>query len=160
MNTKNLFKLFSLAFIIVFLAACNGGNNTVGGVSPTSNPTNTPANTLSNSGDPAVEAKAVFETVYAGKGTSVKFCSNGLPAMDSFIGILYGLKATVGLSTSPVETNAVTFTTTNQSDNTADVQVGGTLRVIIGEEIKPLPLTLTMKMKNENGWKFCDYKLF
>lgn len=65
-------------------------------------------------------------------------------------------KANYAQSGTTLDLSSLTFTTQNESGDTADVAVSGKLKITINgattEIDYPVPL---LKMKNENGWKVC-----
>jgi hypothetical protein len=133
--------VLSILAIGLLLSACGGGaaSNTSGG------------------GDPAAAAKAFFDALYGGNPVDSMICSAAGSAAADMQASLEQMRDTLTASGATVDTSGLTFTTSNQSGDTADVTVGGNLKVTVSGVTTDTPFTgAVMKMRNEGGsWKVC-----
>lgn len=142
MNRKVV--LFGILLLAVVLAACGGGGNT-----------NSTSST--SSGTPADAVKAYFTSAFASDGDPTTFiCSAGKEAAQAMVDGLKQMKDAMAAGGASVDVSGLTFTTQSESGDSAEVVVGGKLKVDIGGTAQELDFPpATIKMKNESGWKIC-----
>jgi hypothetical protein len=62
----------------------------------------------------------------------------------------------VAASGAEVDVSGLTYTAQNESGDTAEVVVGGTIKITVGGAEQELDFPeQTIPMRNENGWKVC-----
>ena len=70
------------------------------------------------------------------------------------------MKQTYAASGAKIDLGGLTFTSQNESGDTAEVVVAGKIKVEISGNSQELDYPQsTIKMKNENGWKVCGWPL-
>jgi hypothetical protein len=136
MSFKRTLLIIGALLLPVLLAACGGG----GGSS-------------SGGGNPADAAKSFLTAIYTGQGDPMTYvCAAGQAQAQQ---MKTGLQA-IAAQGATVDASGLTFTTQNQSGDTAQVAVGGTLKVTVSGVSSDVPMSnLVIPMKNENGWKVC-----
>ena len=138
MNNRRILVISLLA--ILLLAACGGGASTGGG------------GAQSGGATPAAVAQQFFEAVYSGGDIAPLVCSSAAAAVES---MREGLSS-IAASGATVDVSGLTYTTQNESGDTAEVVVTGVIKVSVSgvEQEVPFPET-PIPMRNENGWKVC-----
>ncbi len=137
MNNRPILVISLLA--ILLLAACGGGASSGGGAQ-------------SGGATPADVARQFFDAVYSGGDIAPLVCSAAAESVES---MREGL-ASIAASGAEVDVSGLTFTTQNESGDTAEVLVAGNIKVSVSgvEQEVPFPET-PIPMRNENGWKVC-----
>jgi hypothetical protein len=140
MNNRRILVVSLLA--ILLLAACGGG----------AAPAGDGGGAQSGGATPADVARQFFEAVYSGGDISPLVCTAAADAVES---MREGL-ASIAASGATVDVSGLTYTTQNESGDTAEVLVSGTIKVSISgvDSETPFPET-PIPMRNENGWKVC-----
>jgi hypothetical protein len=136
MNHKRVLIVALLAALL--LAACGGASG--GGAQ-------------SGGAGPADVARQFFEIAFSGEGDIAPLvCSAAAAQVDA---MREGLTA-VAASGAEVDVSGLTFTAQNESGDTAEVVVGGAIKITVGgaEQEVEFP-EQTIPMRNENGWKVC-----
>jgi len=137
MNHKRVLIVALLAALL--LAACGGASGGGGA--------------QSGGAGPADVARQFFEIAFSGEGDiGPLVCSAAASQVDA---MREGLTA-VAASGAEVDVSGLTFTAQNESGDTAEVVVGGTIKITVGgaEQEVDFP-EQTIPMRNENGWKVC-----
>jgi hypothetical protein len=116
-------------FLVVFMAACGGGG-----------------------GSPDQAAKQWFDALGKGDENALKdlTCAAQHDSIGGITGLLGGLKGGIDFS-------SLSFKTTEQSDDTAGVQVTGKLKVtVLGQAVEE-EIDEAMPLVKEDGkWKLCE----
>ena len=137
MNHKRVLIVALLAALL--LAACGGASGGGGGAQ-------------SGGAGPADVAKQFMDNVYSGGDIAPLVCSAAASEVESMRDAL----AQVAASGATVDTSGLTYTVQNESGDTAEVAVGGTIKVTVAGAETEVPMTdMTIPMRNENGWKVC-----
>lgn len=151
MNGKSSRLIFSLCLIVLafLLAAC-------GGQSSSSNTTDN--NSSSATGSPGDAAKGFVEATLGSEGDPGSFLCSEVPSAvrDQMTKGLDGVKAAFAQANATIDFSGLTYTVQNESGDSAEVVVGGKLKVSVANvnQESDFPST-TYTMKNENGWKVC-----
>jgi ABC-type phosphate/phosphonate transport system substrate-binding protein len=139
MNKRLLFLLSLIAAMLI--AACGGGGQT-----------------SSSGGTPADAAKAYLNASLLGQGDPASLLCSTLPAdtKQQMQSAFDTMKQTYAASGAKLDISGLTFTSQNESGDSAEVVVSGKIKVEIGGNSQELDYPQsTIKMKNENGWKVC-----
>lgn len=146
MNCKFMSFSFGLLVIVaLLLAGCGGGGSSS-------------SSSSSSSGTPADGAKAYFNAAMLGQGDAASLLCSTLPAdvKQSMQTAMDSVKNTYAQTGATLDLSGLTFTTKNESGDTADVEVAGKLKVTVSGTSTDVDYpTSTIKMKNESGWKVC-----
>jgi hypothetical protein len=139
MSSKRILVISLLA--ILLLAACGGGASSGGG------------GAQSSGASPADVARQFFEIAFSGEGDIAPLvCSASAEQVEA---MREGL-AQVAATGAEVDVSGLTFTAQNESGDTAEVVVSGTLKLTVADVEQELPFEeTTIPMRNENGWKVC-----
>lgn len=139
MNHKRV--LIVSVFVALLLAACGGGASSGGGGAQT------------GGAGPADVARQFFDIAFSGEGDiGPLVCSAAADQVDA---MREGL-AQVATSGAEVDVSGLTFTAQNESGDTAEVVVGGTIKITVSGTEQELDFPeQTIPMRNENGWKVC-----
>ena len=140
MKNKSMLIVLATSFALsVLLAACGGGG---GGSSSSS----------SSSGGPADGAKAFFDALYSGGALDKLVCKAAGAGADTMKQSASALSA----SGAKIDTSGLKYDVSNQSGDSADVKVSGKLKSTVSGNSTDMDFpAVTVKMKNEDGWKYC-----
>jgi hypothetical protein len=135
MTTNHKFGfLFTALILAISVAACGGGSS------------------ASNAGKPEDAAKAMFDTLFAGKDIASMLCSS----QQSQASTIKDTFSRLADANATVDTSGLTYTASDVSGDTAKVTVGGKLKVTVSGTSKEVAFpNIPLPMKNENGWKAC-----
>jgi hypothetical protein len=141
MHYKRILVLSLLGALL--LAACGGAASSGGGG----------GGAQSGGAGPADVARQFFEIAFSGEGDLAPLvCSAAAGDVEA---MREGL-AQVAASGAEVDVSGLTFTPQNESGDTAEVVVGGTVKLTVGGAEQELDFPeQTIPMRNENGWKVC-----
>jgi hypothetical protein len=116
----------------------------------------TPSNSTTV-GDPAAGAKAFFDALYAGNSVDSMVCSTEVETATAIKSSMEQMRDVLAANGAVVDASGLTYTVANQTAETADVTVGGNLRVTVAETGTDTPFpSSTIRMRNEGGtWKVC-----
>ena len=137
MNNRRILVISLLALLL--LAACGGGASSGGGAQ--------------SGAGPADVARQFFEVAFSGEGDIAPLvCSAAAAQVEAMRESL----AQMAASGAEVDVSGLTFTAQNESGDTAEVVVGGTLKITVAgaEQEVDFP-EQTIPMRNESGWKVC-----
>lgn len=142
MNRKAI--LVGILLLVAVLAACGGGTS--------NNQTSS-----TSSGTPSDAVRAYFTAAFASDGDPTTFlCNASKEAAQALLNGLNQMKASMAASGGSIDVGGLTFTTQNESGDSAEVVVAGKIKVDIGGTAQETDFPpSTIKMKNENGWKLC-----
>ena len=143
--------LVTIISLALMLSACGGGSAGTGGAtnSGTGAGTGQTTGAVGGTGTPEDAAKAFVAAVLNGKDLSALICSAQLDSLKQ------GLAAVAQPNVS-VDISGLTFHTSKLNGNTAQVAVGGKMKLTMGGSSGEAPAPFTsMTMQNENGWKYC-----
>jgi hypothetical protein len=133
--------LFLSLLAILLLAACGGGASSGGG------------GAQSGGAGPADVARQFFEIAFSGEGDIAPLVCSA--ASGDVQAMREGLTQ-VAASGAEVDVSGLTYTAQNESGDTAEVVVGGTIKITINGTEQQLDFPeQTIPMRNENGWKVC-----
>jgi len=134
--------------LAVVLAACGGG-------APSSNSTSNTSSSGSG-GNPADAAKGFYSGLYGDGNIEQYVCSSNKAAVD---GIKQGVEASkkqLAAANTKIDVSGLKYETANQSGDSADVKVSGKIKMTTaGNSMESDFPAVTLKMKNESGWKVC-----
>jgi hypothetical protein len=147
-KTHFLMVLVSV-MVAMLLAACvgaapigGGGNTTTGG----------------GGGDPAAGARSFFEAVFTGAGDlDPLLCTANAAAAAQIREGMETLKTMLAAGDAEVDVSGLTYTTSNQTADTATVTVAGQIKFSVAgvEQTQDFP-EAPVQMRNEGGsWKVC-----
>jgi hypothetical protein len=150
MKFTKLFALMVGVLLVAVLAAC-GGNAAPAATSAPSGGDSQAA------GDPAAAAKSFFNAVYTGGDIGPLTCASAAAAAEAFKASAEASTAAFAASNATMSTDGLTFTTSNQNGNNADVTVAGKLALTAGGSTTEMDFPSTaLRFVNENGgWKYC-----
>jgi ABC-type glycerol-3-phosphate transport system substrate-binding protein len=151
---KRWIIIVAMIALSLTLAAC-------GGAAPAA--TTVPSGDNSSSaaaGSPADAVQAYFQAIYTGEGdVASMFCSaitdeqraainEGYEAMTSAFSAA-GTEVAIDIA-------GLTFTAQDETADSANVVVGGSLSITVAGTAQEVPMTeTTIPVRNENGWKIC-----
>lgn len=138
MNNRRILVISLLA--ILLLAACGGGASSGGGAQ-------------SGGASPADVVRSAYQIMFTGEGDIAPLvCS----AFVSEVERMQASFAQMAQTGAEIDISGLTFTTQNESGDTAEVVVAGNIKMTVAgaETETPFPPT-TMITRNENGWKVC-----
>lgn len=140
MKNKSMIVLLATSFVLSLLLAACGGGGSGGG------------NTSSSGGGPADGAKAFFDALYGGNSVDSLICGSNKAAAESY----KQAAKTITSSGAKIDTSGLKYDVSNQSGDSADVKVSGKLKTTVSGVSTDTDFpAVTVKMKNESGWKFC-----
>ncbi len=139
---KTLQTILILALVLL-LAACGG--------------TAAPANSQGAAGDPSVAAKGFVDAAFTGGDVTPFVCqAAGVEQLKEGFEML---AASFTQANATIDTTALTYTVSDQTDTSANVTVGGTLKVTVASVAQDIPMTdasMVVPVKKEgDAWKVC-----
>lgn len=141
MKTLQMLLIFVL---VLCLAACGG--------------TTAPAaNNQSAAGDPSAVAKGFVDAAFTGGDITPFVCQ--APGVEQLKEAFEMLAATYTQANATLDTAGLTYTVSDQTDTSANVTVGGTLKVTIAGTAQDIPMgdaNMVIPVKKEgDAWKIC-----
>lgn len=135
--------VFGLALV---LAACGSG-------APSSSSNNRAS---SSGGNPADAAKGFYNGLY-GDGKIEQFvCGSNKAAVDAIKQGVEASKKQMEAVKATIDVSGLKYETANQSGDAADVKVSGKIKTTVSGVATEADMpAVTLKMKNESGWKVC-----
>jgi len=136
MNYRRILVVSLLAALL--LAACGGGASSGGG---------------GGGASPEDVARQFFQVAFSGEGDIAPLvCSAAAAQVEAMKESL----TQVAASGAEVDVSGLTFTPQNVSGDTAEVVVGGKIKITVAGTEQELDFPeQTIPMRNENGWKVC-----
>jgi hypothetical protein len=137
--------IFGLGIVLV---ACGGG-------APASSPT---SNTSSSGGggNPADAAKGFYDGLYGDGNIDQYVCGSNKAAVDAIKQGVEASKKQMAAANTKIDVSGLKYETANQSGDSADVKVSGKIKMTAsGNAMETDFPAVTLKMKNESGWKVC-----
>jgi hypothetical protein len=136
MNYRRILIASLLAALL--LAACGGAASSGGG---------------GGGASPADVARQFFQVAFSGEGDIAPLvCSASASQVEAMKDSL----TQVAASGAEVDVSGLTFTPQNVSGDTAEVVVGGKIKITVAGTEQELDFPeQTIPMRNENGWKVC-----
>ena len=150
MQLRRTHFLMTLVSVLgaLLLAAC-------GGTAPSGGGGNT---TTGGGGDPAAGARSFFEAVFTGTGEiDPLLCTANAAAAAQIREGMNTMKTMLAAGDAAVDISGLTYTTSNQTADTATVTVAGQIKFSIAgtEQTQDFP-DAPVQMRNEGGtWKVC-----
>jgi len=148
MKQRSMLVVLGLVLAITLAACGNNGGSGSGGSSSGS----------SGSGSPADAAKGFYDGLYGSGQIDQYVCSSNKAAVDSIKQSVESSKSALAASKASIDVSGLKYETANQSGDSADVKVSGKIKTTVAgtsQETDFPPITL--KMKNESGWKVCGF---
>ncbi len=117
------------------------------------------SNTTSSSGgggSPADAAKGFYDGLY-GSGQIDQFvCASNKASVDAIKQSVTASKSALAASNASIDVSGLKYDVANQSGDSADVKVSGKIKTTVGGASNDTDFpAITLKMKNESGWKVC-----
>jgi hypothetical protein len=107
-------------------------------------------------GSPADAAKGYYEAMYTGGSAENFFCTGDAATTAALKQGLDAAKAAMAAAKTKVDISGLKFDASNQTGDAADVKVSGKLKTTVGgNSIDTDYPAITLKMKNQSGWKVC-----
>ena len=130
----------------VILSACGGNNG--------SNSNNSSSG--GGNGSPSDAVKGYLTAVFAGNAIDSYLCTSDSAGSAAIKQGMNTIKTSLSASGATIDVSGLTYTVANQTSDTADVKVAGTLKMTVGGNSSDAPFqAMTVKTKNESGWKVC-----
>ena len=95
--------------------------------------------------------------LYSGAATDQFICTGNTKVTDGLKQMDAAVSAGIASGGFKVDTSGLTFETANQTGDSADVKIRGTVKSTsaAGTSSDHVFPAQTLKMKNDNGWKVC-----
>jgi hypothetical protein len=144
---KRAMVLIVVLGIMTALTACGGSS--------------TPSSSSSSSssgggGSPADAAKGFYEGLYGSGSIDQYICSSNKTAVDAVKQSVDAFKASMAASKASIDVSGLKYEAANQSGDSADVKVSGQIKTTVAGNSTNVDFpAVTLKMKNESGWKVC-----
>jgi hypothetical protein len=166
-------SVFAALFALVFAAILSGcaGSASIAKTTPSSptkvsptaaSPTTIAPTTSVSSGssgadNPAASAKGYFDALYSGIAITQFMCSAPAASISTLTHYGDSVTATLNASKAKFDVSGLKYETANLSGDSADVSVTGKVTTIsaAGTSTSSDFPSLTLTMKNDNGWKIC-----
>lgn len=146
MKQKMLFAVVTFGLVFV-LAAC-GGN--------TGSSSSNGSSSSGSGGNPADAAKGFYEGLYGSAQIDQFVCGSNKAAVDALKQAVESSKSALAASNAKIDVSGLKYETANQSGDSADVKVSGKLKMTVAGNTQETDFpAMTLKMKNESGWKVC-----
>jgi hypothetical protein len=144
MKQKMLFAVLTFGMVVVLVACGSNAGSSSGSASS------------GNGSDPSGAAKGFYEGLY-GSGQIDQFvCGSNKTAVDALKQAVESSKSAMAASKATIDVSGLKYETANQSGDSADVKVSGKLKMSVAGNAQETDFpAITLKMKNENGWKVC-----
>ncbi len=127
------------------LSACGSSASSSGG-----------AASSGSGGSPADAAKGFYAGLY-GDGQIDQFvCGSNKASVDAITQSVNASKSALAASNAKIDVSGLTYAVANQSGDSADVKVSGQITTTVAGTSNATDFPpVTLKMKNESGWKVC-----
>jgi ABC-type glycerol-3-phosphate transport system substrate-binding protein len=152
---KRWMLIVALLALSLTLAACGGG-----APAATAVPSGDNASSAAGAGSPADAVRGYFQAIYTGEGDIASmFCGayteEQRAAATEALQSVTAAFAAAGTDVT-IDTSGLTFTTQDETAETASVVAGGSVSVTVAGTTQEVPIAeTTIQLRNENGWKVC-----
>jgi maltose-binding protein MalE len=144
MKQKSVFAVIVLVAMIT-LSACGSNNSSSGGSSSSG-----------GGGSPADAAKGFYDGLYGNGQIDQYVCGSNKASVDAIKQGVDASKSAMAASKATIDVSGLKYEVANQSGDAADVKVSGKLKTTVAGTSTDTDFPpVTLKMKNESGWKVC-----
>ncbi len=145
MKQKLVLAVMVLGAMFVLSACGSSGSASSGG-----------ASSSGSGGSPADAAKGFYDGLYGGGQIDQFVCSSNKTAVDAIKQSVDSSKSALAASNAKIDVSGLKYDVANQSGDSADVKVSGKITTTVAGTSTDTDFPpLTLKMKNESGWKVC-----